>query len=122
VIENQARVSGCEAVVEFDEGTVFYPALINDQKMYEHIKKVGSLMLGQRNVLLCEPTMGGEDFSFYTEKVPGAMFFLGAKNKSENTSHTFHSPYFSLDEDTLPLGAAMNAAIAEMYIESAQSV
>ncbi|KAI5057589.1 hypothetical protein GOP47_0027604 [Adiantum capillus-veneris] len=88
VIEKQAAVLGCEAFVDFD-GDTFYPALINDHKMYEHIQKVGSLMLGKENILSTQPTMGGEDFAFYLEEIPGA---------------------------------AMNAAIAELYIKSSSSL
>ena len=105
--------------MEFDESN---PALINDQNLYEHIQNVGRLILGNNNFILCETTMGGEDFAFYLEKIPGAMFFLGVQDKNQNVSHTFHSPYFSIDEDALPLGAALNAAIAEMYIELAQTI
>ena len=108
--------------MEFDEGKRFFPALINDEKMYEHIYKVACLILGKDNVLLAEPTMAGEDFSFYLEEIPGAMLYLGVGSKNINDTQTFHSPYFSLDEDTLALGAAINAALAEMYIESAQPV
>lgn len=117
VIENQAAVFGCQGFVDFDSDT-FYPALINDNKMYEHIYKVGSLMLGKNNFLSTEPTMGGEDFAFYLEEIPGAMFFLGVGTENSTALQMFHSPHFELNEDTLPVGAAMNAAIAEMYIKS----
>lgn len=117
VIENQAAVFGCQGFVDFDSDT-FYPALINDNKMYEHIYKVGSLMLGKNNFLSTEPTMGGEDFAFYLEEIPGAMFFLGVGTENSTALQMFHSPHFELNEDTLPIGAAMNAAIAEMYIKS----
>eukprot|EP00250_Pteridium_aquilinum_P028062 c36527_g1_i1 orf=125-1450(+) len=120
VIESQAAVLGCKAFVDFD-GDTFYPALVNDDKMYEHLYNVGSLMLGKSNILSTEPTMGGEDFAFYLEELPGAMFFLGVGSENSTARHTFHSPHFELNEDALPIGAAMNAAIAELYIKSSLS-
>ncbi|MCO5609865.1 hypothetical protein L7F22_064098 [Adiantum nelumboides] len=117
VIENQAAVLGCKATVDF--GNIAYPALYNDHKMYEHIKAVGSLMLGQDHVLDTNPTMGGEDFSFYTGKIPGAMLNIGVAHEDATKNFMLHSPYFNPNEDVLPLGAALNAAIAEMYIQSA---
>lgn len=117
VMENQAAVLGCRASVSFDG--VLYPALHNVPKMYEHIRTVGNLMLGESNVLVSEPSMGGEDFSFYLDKVPGAMLFFGVGNASAKDIFTLHSPYFQVDENSLPLGAALNAAMAEMYLQTA---
>lgn len=117
VIENQATVLGCKATVEF--GPVTYPALYNDPKMFEHIKAVGSLMLGKDHVLDTDPSMGGEDFSFYTRKVPGAMLNIGVAHEDASKNFMLHSPHFNPNEEVLPLGAALNAAFAEMYIQSA---
>eukprot|EP00250_Pteridium_aquilinum_P015349 c22533_g1_i2 orf=257-1609(+) len=116
VIENQAAVLGCQASVDF--GEPYYPSLINDHKMYEHVKAVGNLMVGQSNVLDTDPTMGGEDFSFYLEKVPGAMLNIGVGHEDATKNFMLHSPFFDPNEDVLPLGAALQAAIAEMYIQS----
>ncbi|MCO5584707.1 hypothetical protein L7F22_038639 [Adiantum nelumboides] len=117
VVENQAAALGCQASVSF-EG-VLYPALINDPRMFEHIRTVGNLMLGKMHVQISQPSMGGEDFSFYLDKVPGAMLFFGVGNESAKENFMLHSPYFQLDEESLPLGAALNAAIAEMYLQTA---
>ncbi|KAI5077607.1 hypothetical protein GOP47_0007431 [Adiantum capillus-veneris] len=117
VVEGQAAALGCQASVSFDG--VLYPALINDPKMVEHIRTVGDLMLGQSNVQTAKPSIGGEDFSYYLDKVPGAMLFFGVGNKSAEVNFILHSPYFQVDEDSLPLGAALNAAIAEMYLQTA---
>ncbi|MCO5579767.1 hypothetical protein L7F22_033627 [Adiantum nelumboides] len=117
VVENQAAALGCQASVSF-EG-VLYPALINDPRMFEHIRSVGNLMLGKMHVQISQPSMGGEDFSFYLDKAPGAMLFFGVGNESAKENFMLHSPYFQLDEESLPLGAALNAAIAEMYLQIA---
>lgn len=117
VIEGQAAVHGCRAFLDYDEDThPFYPALINDDKLVEHVYQVGKEMLGEDNVLLAEATMAGEDFSFFLDKIPGVMFYVGMGNENVGPIHMMHSPYFQLDEDELPTGAALNAAIAETYL------
>ncbi|OVA07101.1 Peptidase M20 [Macleaya cordata] len=51
VIEAQAIVHRCSAVVDFMEDKLIpYPATVNDEKMYEHAKKVGEGLLGESNV------------------------------------------------------------------------
>ena len=116
VIESQAAVLGCNASVSFED---LYPALFNDHKMYEHIKTVGNVMLGRSNVLETQAIMAGEDFSFYREKVPGAMLHIGVGHEDASKNYMVHSPHFNLNEDVLPLGAALNTAMAEMYLQSA---
>jgi len=50
------------------------------------------------------PGMGGEDFAFYLEKVPGAFLFLGIRNEKRGTISPHHSPTFDVDEDVLEKG------------------
>lgn len=50
------------------------------------------------------PGMGGEDFAFYLEKVPGAFLFLGIRNEERGTISPHHSPTFDVDEDVLENG------------------
>ncbi|MCO5601888.1 hypothetical protein L7F22_056014 [Adiantum nelumboides] len=116
VIENQAAVQGCKVTME--PVSVPYPALFNDDKMYKHVKAMGSLMLGREHVLDTDSSMFGEDFAFYAQKVPGAMLFIGAGHDDVSKNFILHSPYFNPNEDVLPLGAALHAAIAEMYLQS----
>jgi metal-dependent amidase/aminoacylase/carboxypeptidase family protein len=60
--------------------------------------------------------MGGEDFAFFSRKVPATMFRLGVRNDAKGIVHAIHSPRFDLDEDALPLGAAALARIAADYV------
>ncbi|KAL0321635.1 UNVERIFIED_CONTAM: IAA-amino acid hydrolase ILR1-like 5 [Sesamum calycinum] len=59
---------------------------------------------------------GREDFAFYQEVIPGAMFGIGIRNEKVGSIHSPHSPYFFLDEDVLPIGAALHTALAEFYL------
>ncbi len=58
------------------------------------------------------PTMGGEDFAYLLEKVPGAMVFLGIGNATLGTDVNLHNPRFQMDEAQMSLGAALHVEMA----------
>ncbi|WOK94638.1 IAA-amino acid hydrolase ILR1-like 3 isoform X1 [Canna indica] len=117
VIEMQAAAHRCTATVDFmDQDRKPYPATLNDEQMYTHARKVGESLLGEANVWECMPVMAAEDFSFYTQRMPGAMFWLGIRNETLSSVYPLHSPYFFLDEQALPIGAALHASVAVAYL------
>lgn len=99
-----------------EEKARHYPPTVNDKKMYDHVKDVGSMLLGESNVLDIPITMAAEDFGFYAQRIPAAFFAVGIANKSLNSNKPLHSPYFFVDEDVLPIGAALHAAVAMSYL------
>ncbi|KAE8684498.1 IAA-amino acid hydrolase ILR1-like 6 [Hibiscus syriacus] len=117
VVVEQAGVFRCSATVDFFENdSTIYPPTVNDDRMYEHVKKVATDLLGPQNFRVVPPMMGAEDFSFYTQIVPAAFYYIGVRNETLGSIHTGHSPYFMIDEDVLPIGAAVHASIAERYL------
>jgi amidohydrolase len=60
--------------------------------------------------------LGGEDFSYMCEKVPGAMFFLGA-GLTDGIKRDLHTPAFDIDERCLPVGAAILAETARHFLK-----
>lgn len=87
--------------IEYTEG---YPALINDEKVAEFVKKIAEETLGAENVWEAEPVMGGEDFAYFLQKVPGCFVFLGARNEEKGIVYPHHHPEFDFDEDAMLLG------------------
>ncbi|EEF48330.1 IAA-amino acid hydrolase ILR1-like 6 [Ricinus communis] len=117
VIVEQARVFRCSATVDFfEQEYTIYPPTVNNDKMYEHVRKVAIDLLGPANFKVVPPMMGAEDFSFYSQVVPAAFYYIGIRNETLGSTHTGHSPYFMIDEDVLPIGAAAHATIAERYL------
>ena len=113
IVEMQAAVHQCTASLDFmEENMRPYPSTVNDEAMYKHAKQVGEALLGESNVLLAPMTMGAEDFSFYSQKMKAAFFFIGTKNEGVRSVKRLHSPYFVIDEEVLPIGAAFHAAVA----------
>lgn len=117
MIIEQANVFRCSATVDFfEQEYTIYPPTVNDDDMYGHVRKVAIDLLGPTNFRVVPPMMGAEDFSFYSQVVPAAFYYIGIRNETLGSTHTGHSPYFMIDEDVLPIGAATHAAIAERYL------
>jgi amidohydrolase len=79
--------------------------------------------LGKKGVLdFKTPSLGGEDFALYSEKVPGFFFLLGCGGDKEGSGRPLHSSHFDFDEAILPKGAAAMACCAMALMESAEWV
>lgn len=121
VVEGQAAVHRCKGLVDMkDDEYPTYPAVVNDEILTQHVKSVGGLLLGPDKVEMGEKLMAGEDFAFYQQLIPGTMFGIGIRNYDLGSVHSPHSPFFFLDEDVLPIGAALHTALAEVYLKDNQ--
>lgn len=108
----------CKAEVDFGEKEPsLHPVMKNDEGLYEHGKEVAEAMIGKNNFHDFPVTMGAEDFSFFTQRTKAAIFVLGIKNETLGAGKPLHSPYFFVDEEALPLGAALHAAMAVTYLD-----
>jgi len=118
IIEKQADVNGCTAFIDFkEEESPEYPPTVNNERLHSHVQKVGETLLGVHNVKHMGQKMGAEDFAFYSQIIPGTLFWIGMRNESIGSIHSGHSPHFFVDENVLPLGAALHASIAKMYLD-----
>ena len=98
---------GAQIDVEIRDG---YCALMNDPNEVERVFRLGRSLLGAENVSRREePSMGGEDFSYFVAEAPGAFYHLGCA--SSQPAPTLHSRDFQLDENCLPIGVAMQCAL-----------
>lgn len=94
-----------------------YPALINDPTMSRLVANVCARAMGQEKVIYVKPSMGGEDFAYYLQKVPGAFFRLGCRNEQKGIIQTFHNANFNIDEDVLPFGVEVFVRIIDEFLE-----
>ncbi|QNK47344.1 amidohydrolase [Brevibacterium sp. PAMC23299] len=94
-----------------------YPVLVNDKAMTElvvnGIEKAG---IPEIKALVETPPMSGsEDFAYYLQKIPGSMFYVGAK-PDVGPVYPHHHPKFVINEDSLIIAAkAMAAVVAEYF-------
>ncbi len=84
---------------------VGYPPMHNHQGTVDLLKKVAGDLLGDEKIVPPEPEMGAEDFGFFLQKAPGAMFMLGCKIEDDERRH--HDPRFDVDEECMPIGVAI---------------
>ena len=63
-----------------------------------------------------EPIMGGEDFAFFLQRIPGAMMFLGHYDENLDNGAALHNQHFMLHEGILARGAAYHAALATTFL------
>ncbi|MBP7692902.1 MAG: amidohydrolase [Anaerolineales bacterium] len=88
-----------------------YPPLVNDAGVIEVMRAAGRDLLGAGKVASREPSMGAEDFAYMAQLAPGAMLRLGVRRPGGQPRYV-HTPDFDIDEDALPVGAAMLAEAA----------
>jgi IAA-amino acid hydrolase len=107
----------CTAEVETIPGDPDYPATVNKEPSWHTACLSASELVSESNVSILDPVLGGEDFAFYLEKTQGCFVALGTRNESQGAIHFVHTPYFKVDEDALPIGAALHAAFALRSLE-----
>ncbi len=100
---------GAEAVINIDVG---YPFVLNNEKLSEEAMKNAMFYAGKKNVEETELRMGAEDFAYYSHKIPGCFFRLGAGNKEKNITSNVHTPTFNIDERAIEQGMGMMAWLA----------
>lgn len=115
-----AAANECEATVEFPGN--HYPPTVNDAGVWNDVQDFAGELLGADSVHEIPAVMGGEDFAFYTEQVPGCFVGLGVRNEEAGCTYSVHHPMFKVDEDALPIGSALHACFAFQTLrELAQS-
>ncbi|HDD62744.1 MAG TPA: amidohydrolase [Chloroflexi bacterium] len=86
---------------------VGFPPMHNHPDVVALVKKVAGELLGEDKINPPEPDMGAEDFAYFLQKAPGAMFMLGCEIEGDTRRH--HDPKFDIDEACFPIGAAILA-------------
>ena len=109
VVKLTAEALRCKGEVTIKIGT---PVLMNDDATFDRYLAVAEQVFGKENITWLENcSMGGEDFAFYTEKVPGTMFRLGTGFAGKKNA-PLHSPLFKADESAFVYGVAMHVGFA----------
>jgi amidohydrolase len=107
IVDGVAAAYGARAELEMIFG---YPPVVNDCDLAEafaaYTRELGF------TVERPAPTMGGEDFAYFAQRVPGVMVRLGIYNEAVGSIHSGHSPQFRLDEGAIPTGIAALVAFA----------
>lgn len=92
-----------------------YPAGWNDPTVTNWLSSVSADLLGAEQVKPECMSMGAEDFAFMGQKAPGAMIMVGAA-KADGLVRNHHTDIFDIDEQALPIGAAILAETARRFL------
>ena len=111
IVADTAHAFGANAEIRYQRG---YPALVNDARMAEFVLETARGVLGADKARTIEPVMGGEDFAYYLQKVPGAFWFFGI---GDGRPHPHHHPAFDIDERALAPAALHMASLVLDYLE-----
>lgn len=117
---NIADSFGGRAIAEVGIGGA---GLINHKEAVELVLQAGAAALGQEHIFLLEtPTLAGEDFSQYLQRVPGAFVFIGAGNPEQGIVHSVHHPRFDVDEKVLLHGARLHVGLVKAALYGGEAV
>lgn len=92
--------------IEFGRGC---ESVRNDEALVHLLHQTAIEVLGPESIEeILQPSMGSEDFAFYGQQVPAAMFRLGSSG-GDDSSHPLHSASFDIMEESLAIGAKILA-------------
>ncbi len=105
-----AKASGGNAVLNLLTG---YPTTINESKATAFARDTLSDILGENNLFeIPEPVMGGEDFAYYLEKIPGTFLRLGVGERPP-----LHNSSYDFNDEAIPFGIKIMAGIAVRFLK-----
>ncbi len=97
-----------------------YPSILNDRKLIDATLPAFRRIVGDKNVIELIPGMGGEDFSFFAQVVPGFYFRLGVANEEKGMTYGGHTPMYDCDEESIKTGVAVMAAAVCDFLDAAK--
>ena len=114
IVSGIAAAMGVEAEINIFES---YPGCWNDPGMTALLRRAAGKILGAENVLeLLEPSLGTDDFGYFSDMVPGCYYYIGVGNDEKGFNYPNHNPRFAADPNALSLAAAVEAQAAVDYL------
>lgn len=115
ISEQVCRTHRCTCEIDITNENI---PLINDPQMTAMARRTAEEVFGGKDAVIDNVTSASEDFSEFSERVPGVFMFLGAGNVQKGTTVSHHNPRFNIDEDVLPNGVAMYVHGALNYFKT----
>jgi amidohydrolase len=111
IVSGIEKIYGATIKLNYEDG---YPPVINDEKITNNAIKSAMQIVDNNQVIKPYLSMGGEDFSYFANKIPGCFFFLGScpLNK-EPLSIPHHCSHFNIDEKCMLIGSSIFIKIIE---------
>ncbi|WP_264755558.1 M20/M25/M40 family metallo-hydrolase [Psychrobacter sp. FDAARGOS_221] len=97
---------------------IHYPVTTNNSEAYLDIKNAATAVVGADNVKTgVEPSMASEDFSFMSQQVKGAYFWLGVDGNEP--SKPLHNPAYDFNDDAIEIGIKVWVSLVESVLGTA---
>jgi len=118
IAENTAEMAGASVELYLPNGQN-YPVTFNDENLTKRVLPSLKRIVGEEMVYRADRSTGAEDFSFFSQEVPGFYFFLGVNKLDADPFNTpgNHSPYFFIDDSALPVGVKSLTYLTVEYLE-----
>jgi amidohydrolase len=109
ITEGIEKSFGADVHVDYSDG---YPATVNTPEWSDLVRSSAEKVLGKGSVPKVSPSLGGEDFSRFLQRYPGAFYWLGTSAPEPESQYPLHDPRFTLNEDALPKGVNLLVQLA----------
>ncbi|MGW1619328.1 M20 family metallopeptidase [Streptomyces sp. NPDC002172] len=108
-IDEVATMHRAKSEINYVRGV---PPVVNDPVITELLRDAMTARRGTESIETTEQSLGGEDFSWYLERVPGALARLGVRTPGERTVRDLHQGDFDADERAITVGVELFTAAA----------
>jgi len=112
ILDGVARTYGGSFELDYRQNA---PSVINDPALAARARPSLERAVGKENVIDSPPSMGGEDFSYFSNQVPGFYFRLGVV-KEGTRSGGLHTPDFRADDAAIPVGVRAMSQVVLDYL------
>lgn len=114
ILDGITRAGGGSFEMEYQRNA---PATVNDPALAAAVRPLLERAAGAANVKTVEPSMGGEDFAYFANQVPGFYYRLGVV-KPGTASGGLHTPTFRADDSAVPVGIKVMSRLLVDYLAS----
>jgi len=105
-----ANAHGATYTFDYQEG---YPVTYNHEPCVTTVVNTARELVGDDNLIFpVVPILGGEDFGYYSQKIPACFVMVGAGNEEKGIVNMCHHPQFDIDETCMIYGMALFASLA----------
>ncbi|MEX2541038.1 MAG: amidohydrolase [Trueperaceae bacterium] len=118
IVAATCDLAGARAELSYRPG---YPAVFNHPEETATVERLARDLFEDDAVVQVEPVMGGEDFAYYLEKVPGTFFFVGGGNEELGMTYPHHNPRFDVDERSMLVAGRVFLAGVLDFLDASDS-
>jgi amidohydrolase len=107
-----AEAYGGKAYLDYQKVT---PSIKSDAAARVALSELVVDLFGKESFKWVNPSMGGEDFAYFSQLVPSVFFRLGTKS-SDDTAYGNHHPKFNVDEEAIRFGMTVFSVLTQRYL------